>query len=164
VIPGDPEALCRLLPETVLEGTPGDDTALLAVRLEPLNGDRIELELPADSESLAPMRRALARWLKAAGADHNEAYEVLVATGEACANAIAHAYPAGDASFELRGSRERDALEIQVRDHGRWRAPRGELRRRGLTLMETLMDEMEVDKTEQGTTVTLRRRLRGGAG
>jgi anti-sigma regulatory factor (Ser/Thr protein kinase) len=163
VIPGDPEALCRLLPETVLEGVPGDDTALLAVRLEPLNGERIDLVLPADSESLAPMRRALARWLKAAGADHSEAYEVLVATGEACANAIAHAYPAGDASFELSGSRVRDGLKIQVRDRGRWRAPRGELRRRGLTLMETLMDEMELDKSENGTTVTLRRRLRGGS-
>jgi anti-sigma regulatory factor (Ser/Thr protein kinase) len=163
VIPGDPEALCRLLPETVLEGVPGDDTALLAVRLEPLNGERIDLVLPADSESLAPMRRALARWLKAAGADHSEAYEVLVATGEACANAIAHAYPAGDASFELSGSRTRDGLQIQVRDRGRWRAPRGELRRRGLTLMETLMDEMELDKSENGTTVTLRRRLRGGS-
>jgi anti-sigma regulatory factor (Ser/Thr protein kinase) len=163
VIPGDPEALCRLLPETVLEGVPGDDTALLAVRLEPLNGDRIDMVLPADSESLAPMRRALARWLKAAGADHSEAYEVLVATGEACANAIAHAYPAGDASFELSGSRARDGLQIQVRDRGRWRAPRGELRRRGLTLMETLMDEMELDKSENGTTVTLRRRLRGGS-
>ncbi len=163
VIPGDPEALCRLLPETVLEGVPGDDTALLAVRLEPLIGERIDLVLPADSESLAPMRRALARWLKAAGADHSEAYEVLVATGEACANAIAHAYPAGDASFELSGSRARDGLQIQVRDRGRWRAPRGELRRRGLTLMETLMDEMELDKSENGTTVTLRRRLRGGS-
>jgi anti-sigma regulatory factor (Ser/Thr protein kinase) len=162
-IPSDPEALCRLLPEGVLEGVPGDDTALLAVRLEPLNGNRIDLVLPADSGSLAPMRRALARWLKAAGADHSEAYEVLVATGEACANAIAHAYPAGDASFELTGSRARDGLEIQVRDHGRWRAPRGELRRRGLSLMETLMDEMEVDKREDGTTVTLRRRLRGGS-
>jgi anti-sigma regulatory factor (Ser/Thr protein kinase) len=162
-IPGDPEALCRLLPEGVLEGVPGDDTALLAVRLEPLNGNRIDLVLPADSGSLAPMRRALARWLKAAGADHSEAYEVLVATGEACANAIAHAYPAGDALFELTGLRARDGLEIQVRDHGRWRAPRGELRRRGLSLMETLMDEMEVDKREDGTTVTLRRRLRGGS-
>jgi anti-sigma regulatory factor (Ser/Thr protein kinase) len=163
VIPGDPEALCRLLPETVLEGVPGDDTALLAVRLEPLNGERIDLVLPADSESLAPMRRALARWLKAAGADHSEAYEVLVATGEACANAIAHAYPAGDASFELSGSGARAGRQIQVRDRGRWRAPRGELRRRGLTLMETLMDEMELDKSENGTTVTLRRRLRGGS-
>jgi anti-sigma regulatory factor (Ser/Thr protein kinase) len=163
LIPGDPDALCRLLPEAVLEGVPGDDIALLAVRLEPLDGERIDLVLPADSGSLAPMRRALARWLKAGGAEHGEAYEVLVATGEACANAIAHAYPAGDASFELSGSRASDALEIQVRDHGRWRAPRGELRRRGLALMETLMDEMEVDKGENGTTVTLRRRLRGGS-
>jgi anti-sigma regulatory factor (Ser/Thr protein kinase) len=160
-IPAEPGALCRLLPETVLQGPPGDDTALLAVRLEALDGERIDLELPADSESLAPMRRALARWLKAAGAGDTEAYEILVATGEACANAIAHAYPAGDASFELSGSRAADRLEITVRDHGTWRPPRGELRRRGLTLMETLMDEMEVDTAERGTTVTLRRGLRG---
>jgi serine phosphatase RsbU (regulator of sigma subunit)/anti-sigma regulatory factor (Ser/Thr protein kinase) len=159
-VPADPSALCRLLPERVLQGPPEDDIALLAVRLEPVDGERIDLQLPADSESLAPMRRALARWLKAAGAEDSEAYEILVAAGEACANAIAHAYPAGDASFEISGARRSDTLEITVRDHGSWRPPRGEVRRRGLTLMETLMDEMEVDKAERGTTVTLRRRLR----
>ncbi len=89
----------------VLEGRSGDDIALLAIRLEPLPADRVQLSLPAESRSLATLRRVLGRWLKAAGAGETEIYETLVAVGEACANAIAHAYPAGEAAFEVEATR-----------------------------------------------------------
>ena len=51
------------------------------------------------------MRRALGRWLRAAGASDAETYETLVACGEACANAIAHAYPPGEASYVVEARR-----------------------------------------------------------
>src|SRR5207244_4329664 len=46
-----------------------------------------------------------------------------------------------------------------VRDEGRWRAPRTDLgtRRRGFLLMRRLMDAIEVDRAEGGTTVVMRR-------
>ncbi|MGI9019099.1 MAG: ATP-binding SpoIIE family protein phosphatase [Solirubrobacterales bacterium] len=159
----DPSEICRILPGRVLEGRSTDDIALLAIRLEPLPADHISLSLPAESRSLATLRRVLGRWLKAAGAGETEIYETLVAVGEACANAIAHAYPAGDASFEIAASRLGPELEVVVRDFGSWRSSRGEERRRGLTLMEQLMEEVEIDKGEGGTTVVLRRSL-GGLG
>jgi serine phosphatase RsbU (regulator of sigma subunit)/anti-sigma regulatory factor (Ser/Thr protein kinase) len=159
----DPQRLCDELPRAVLGGHSRDDVAVLAIKLEPLAGETLELYLPAEPESLAPVRRAIARWLRAARAGDAEIYETLVATGEACANAIAHAYPAGEASFEVLASRSEQQIQVQVRDHGRWRPPRGEERRRGLTLMEELMDELEIERTDTGTTVTLRRRLRGEA-
>ena len=59
---------------------------------------------------------SLGRWLKAAGAGETEIYETLVAVGEACANAIAHAYPAGEASFEVEATRSGPRLEVTVRD------------------------------------------------
>ena len=160
----DPAELCRSLPSQVLEGRSGDDIALLAIRLEPLPTDRLELSLAAESRSLATLRRVLGRWLKAAGAGETEIYETLVAVGEASANAIAHAYPTGEASFEVEASRAGPDLEVTVRDFGHWRPARGEERRRGLTLMEQLMEDVTIDKAETGTTVVLRRSLSNGGG
>ncbi len=158
---GDPRDLCQLLPARVLDGRSGDDIAMLAMRLDRLVADRVELSLPAESRSLATLRRVLGRWLKFSGAGETEIYETLVAAGEASANAIAHAYPAGDASFDVEARRENSTLEITVRDYGTWRPARGEERRRGLTLMEQLMEEVEIDKGDAGTTVVLRRELAG---
>ena len=46
-------------------------------------------------------------------------------------------------------------MTITVTDHGQWRPPRGENRGRGLPLMHTLMDEVDVRHTDEGTSVTL---------
>ena len=71
------------------------------------------------------------RWLRAAGASDAETYEALVACGEACANAIAHAYPPGEASYVVEGRRHDGAVELRVRDFGSWRAPRAGSQGRG---------------------------------
>ena len=47
------------------------------------------------------------------------------------------------------------------RDTGRWRPPGETGRGRGLAVMRELMDDVEIAPSDQGTTVTLRRRLRG---
>jgi anti-sigma regulatory factor (Ser/Thr protein kinase) len=158
----DPDELCRALPSRVLEGRSADDMALLAIRLEPV-AEHVQVTLAAEARSLATLRRVLGRWLKRVGAQETEIYETLVAVGEACANAIAHAYPAGEASFEVEAARDGRVIEITVRDHGRWRAARGEERRRGLTLMEQLMERVEIDKSDSGTTVVMRRSLQNGS-
>jgi anti-sigma regulatory factor (Ser/Thr protein kinase) len=162
-LPAEPDSLCRALPEAVLSRAPTDDTALIAIKVESLADAPVTLTLPAESESLAPARRVLARWMREAGADEVETYETLVAVGEACANAIAHAYPAMEAVFDVSGELRGDEVEMRVRDYGSWRPPRGEVRRRGLRLMEELMDSVTVDKGTTGTTVTLRRKLKRGA-
>jgi anti-sigma regulatory factor (Ser/Thr protein kinase) len=46
---------------------------------------------------------------------------------------------------------------VRVRDYGAWREPRGQNRGRGLKLMQTLMDEVNVRREAGGTTVELRR-------
>ena len=160
-IPADPEELCAaLLKARFSEQPPRDDVALLAVRLEPLPQERIEITLRAEPESLAQMRRTIGRWLRAAGAEDATTYEALVATGEACANAIAHAYPPGEASYVVEGRRREDAIEVRVRDFGSWRPPRSGSGGRGLKLMEELMDEVEIERETAGTTVRMRRSLR----
>ena len=50
-----------------------------------------------------------------------------------------------------------------VRDHGRWRDSRSGPGGRGIEMMRSLMDEVEVTPAEGGTTVHLRRAVARGA-
>ena len=159
--PRDPEGLCRALLAAV-DSRAGfrDDLALLAIQLTP-PGEILSLALAAKPSSLASMRRALAQWLRLAGASEAEVYETLVACGEACANAVAHAHSAvSDSPFEVRAERDGPQVQIVVRDSGSWRPPSDDGRGRGLPLMRELMDEVKIEPGSSGTTVTLRRRLR----
>jgi anti-sigma regulatory factor (Ser/Thr protein kinase) len=99
------------------------------------------------------------RWLRDRGADDGAITEITLAVNEACANAIEHAYPPRPAMFELTARAVGDELVITVRDAGRWRPPRGEDRGRGLTIIETAMDGVEVNTTAEGTELVMRRRL-----
>ena len=136
-----------------------DDVAALAVRLEGVNPEHVELRLPAVPDSLSSMRAALREWLAAAGAPDGDAYDVLIAVGEAAANAVEHAYGPVDADFEVEGRVSNGDVLLSVRDNGKWREPRGQNRGRGLVLMRELMDDVRIERHEQGTAVEMRRVL-----
>jgi serine phosphatase RsbU (regulator of sigma subunit)/FixJ family two-component response regulator/anti-sigma regulatory factor (Ser/Thr protein kinase) len=153
-----PNELCeRLLAELLPEGPGSDDVGLLAVTTAPASTDRLALSLPAEPEALIMARRALRTWLAEVGVDPEVLYDITLATGEACTNAIEHAYAPGVASFDLEAMCRDDDVVVTVRDYGSWRPPRGQNRGRGLKLMETLMDEVKVRREQTGTTVELRR-------
>jgi anti-sigma regulatory factor (Ser/Thr protein kinase)/putative methionine-R-sulfoxide reductase with GAF domain len=155
------EALCDALLEAMVDGrSADDDVALVALRRLPI-ADELRLRLAADPDVLAGMRRSLRRWLRARGAGDDDVQAITLACGEAAANAIEHAYPPGPASFDLEASAADGEVTLVVRDHGGWREPRGEHRGRGLGLMESIMDELDVRREGQGTEVVMRRRLRG---
>jgi len=160
-----PDDLCEsLLEARFADEAPRDDVAIVVVRLAAEASEEFELSMPADPESLARVRRSVGRWLRGAGATEVESYEVLVACGEACANAVAHAYPVGNASFEVSGSRKDRTIELEIRDFGSWREPRPGTGARGISLMHELMDEVELERRSPGgTTVTMRRLLGAGA-
>jgi anti-sigma regulatory factor (Ser/Thr protein kinase) len=152
--------LCdRVIGAVLGEDEPGDDVAILAVRPLPAAGSRISLTLPAEPGSLAPLRRRLARFLYATGASEMEQYEVTLTICEAAGNAIEHAYGPGDATYEVEVAYDAGAVVATVRDRGSWRGQRGQDRGRGLGIIETLTDEMNVERDERGTAVTMRRRL-----
>jgi PAS domain S-box-containing protein len=154
------DALCeRVIEAALARGEPGDDVALLAVRPLPAASDRISLTLPADPSSLARLRRRLARFLHATGASEAEQYEVMLTICEAAGNAIEHAYGPGDATFDVEVEFAGGELVATVRDSGSWRERRGEHRGRGLSIIEKLMDDVNVAAEDDGTVVTMRRRL-----
>ena len=157
---GDLEELCEGVLAAVLGGAePADDVALLAVRPDPIDPGHLDLTLPAEPEVLARLRRRLMRFLHAAGASEEEAYEVTLTISEAAGNAIEHAYGPGDATFRVEAAVEDAELVVVVRDFGRWREQRGEHRGRGLSIIEGLMDQVEVVRGPHGTTVRMRRTL-----
>jgi GAF domain-containing protein/anti-sigma regulatory factor (Ser/Thr protein kinase) len=137
-----------------------DDLAAIAVRVTELP-DRFRSAWPADASALRVLRQLLRRWLSKWGASSDETYDITVAVQEAAANAVEHAYAPGSAAFEVDARHEDGVITVVVQDHGRWRAARGgEQRGRGLPIMHSLMDAVEVEHTDEGTTVQLRRALR----
>jgi anti-sigma regulatory factor (Ser/Thr protein kinase) len=154
----DVEVLCASVVERLVGDEPGDDVAFIAARVPPLT-DHLEIRRPATAVSLADLRYLLRRWLRSRGAGDEETYEIVVACQEACANAVEHAYGPAPAEIELEAVHADGRVTLTVSDHGRWRPPRGENRGRGLPMMRTLMDTVDVRQTADGTDVVLTRRL-----
>jgi anti-sigma regulatory factor (Ser/Thr protein kinase) len=152
-------ALCdHVLGRLVPTGAMADDVALLALHMPQLT-DSFSFDMSPDAGQLASMRALLRRWLKhSSTATETEIAEVLMATGEAAANAIEHAN-SGAVPFEVEGAVEADEVSITVRDHGTWRENNANGRGRGLVLMREFMDDVEVASTGEGTTVHMRRRV-----
>jgi anti-sigma regulatory factor (Ser/Thr protein kinase) len=158
--PVEPELLAEsLIAQMIGSESPADDVAVLTVQRTVTANETLSLKVAARPEELAAIRRLLRGWLTDSGADGRAIEAVLLASGEACTNAIEHAYGPGERTFELEGVREGDDVVLVIRDHGRWRPPRGQNRGRGLGLMETFMDEVEVTPSETGTAVRMRRRI-----
>ncbi|SCF43125.1 Anti-sigma regulatory factor (Ser/Thr protein kinase) [Micromonospora matsumotoense] len=120
--------------------------------------------LAADPAQLSPTREALRSWLAGAGVDEADLEVVLIAVGEACANAIEHGCRfASEATVTVRAGLHAGRLEIEVSDTGGWREgpSGGRDRGRGRLIMARLMDEAQLDGTPGGTTVRLVKHLSG---
>jgi serine phosphatase RsbU (regulator of sigma subunit)/anti-sigma regulatory factor (Ser/Thr protein kinase) len=162
--PHEPAGCCDFVLQELLGGhRAGDDVALLALQRVESGAEPLTLRLPAASQTLRSLRRSLRTWLRAAGADADEIYDLTLAANEAAANAVEHAYGPVDAHYEVDATFIEGVVQIEIRDFGRWRPARDSDRGRGLPLMEGLTDQLTVERGEQGTLVRLRRRLGGDA-
>ncbi|MBP2337585.1 PAS domain S-box-containing protein [Saccharothrix coeruleofusca] len=136
-----------------------DDVALLLYRYPA----PLELTFPADPAQLAPVRRALRGWLERCGLSPDAAQNVLLAAGEACANAIEHGYrDAARAHVRLRVEAAVDDLRLTVADNGRWKTPRPQdnpHRGRGVALMRATMRHVTITPGPVGTVVDMRMRI-----
>jgi len=144
-----------------LEPTGGypDDVALLLYR-QPAP---LEMDFTAEAKHLAPSRDALRSWLSEAGVEPEQIQDMLVATGEAVANAIEHGHrdrPEG--TISLRATAVVDGLHVSVIDTGIWKIPRqvpNEYRGRGISLMRCLVQDVTIRSNDAGTTVHMYARI-----
>ncbi len=136
-----------------------DDVALLLYR----HPTPLEMDFPAQVGELAPTRTALRSWLTRAGVHSDQVHDVLIAAGEAVANAIEHGHrdrPGG--TISLRATVLSDRVQFTIADSGSWKPPQPvakAFRGRGITLMRALMHDVAIHPEDTGTTVHLSARI-----
>ena len=114
--------------------------------------------VPASADILPVLREELDRWARAAGLNDDVTDSLALASYEAMANAVEHAYDGTPGRFDVEAAVRDEAVEVTVTDHGSWRAPveSSSERRRGLLLIHRLADEAVVTSGEHGTSVRMR--------
>jgi serine phosphatase RsbU (regulator of sigma subunit)/anti-sigma regulatory factor (Ser/Thr protein kinase) len=159
---GQVDALCDRVLSTLPDGEVADDIALVALQPLVLAGAPLSLDVPADARVLLQLRHALGRWLRESGVDDLAAGELAVACGEACSNVVRHAYGASPGNLHVEACLVDGAVELTVRDQGRWRSPTDRGGGLGLTLIHALTDSTDVNTTPEGTTIHMRRTVAVG--
>jgi PAS domain S-box-containing protein len=136
-----------------------DDVAMLLYR-QPAP---LEMDFTADARHMGPSRAALRSWLTQAGVESDQIQDMLVAAGEAVANAIEHGHrDRPDGLISLRANAVADGLQVTVIDRGVWKTPRqvpGEYRGRGISLMRCLVQDLSIQSNDAGTTVHMYARI-----
>jgi PAS domain S-box-containing protein len=156
----DPEALCdQILEELFVDRSPKDDVAVLVLKTVALHETKLTLELTADPDTLKMMRKTVGRWLERAGVSQEASHEIQVACHEISANSIEHGYRFGDEIVRVDAELDDGLLSLTVSDTGRWREPRESDRGRGLMLARALMETVDVETGQEGTTIRMTRRL-----
>jgi serine/threonine-protein kinase RsbW len=119
----------------------------------------LEVSLHLDLSLLRGMRRDLATWLGKVGVPDEIRDEVILATHEAAANAIEHADL--DTEVTVRMLESDGKIIVHVLNRGQWRPPRSaeEMRGRGLSLIEQLMSDVDIQATRGCTMVRMLREL-----
>ena len=128
------------------------------------------IDMAAGAARLATVRDGLRRWLRTIGVGERQAGAVLLAAGEACANAWEHsgarAAGPGRPGAWVQAWVQDGQLHVTVTDTGRWKPPQPPIepgvatrRGRGRMLMAALVDRVEVRTGPAGTVVELITRL-----
>ncbi len=155
------------LVDAMVAGTePADDLAAVAIRLEGSGGERFVRRLPAEPTLLQPIRHDFGRWLTSSGVDHRDRDDLVLALGEALANAIEHGYrnDAMKGQLIVDALLTDDGVSLEVRDFGTWH--RGEpnaLRNRGLRIIRSVVDQVDINRSAFGTTLRMHRALKKNA-
>jgi serine phosphatase RsbU (regulator of sigma subunit)/anti-sigma regulatory factor (Ser/Thr protein kinase) len=159
VVPGPAESVCAAVMSALTNGNSpnDDDVAVLTLsrRHRPL-----ELEIPAEAESLWNIRAKVRRWLAEIGAAPQDVQHLLVAIGEACTNAVKHAYgPTGSGTVAVHVELRSSDVIATIRDTGAWHSPNSDNRGLGIPLMRRCIDHVHIDHRPTGTEVLLRHQL-----
>lgn len=117
------------------------------------------LRVPAAADHLPTLRRELSRWAARTGLGDDEVEALALATYEAMANVVEHAYSEGVGGLDLEAVclPEENRVQVTVSDQGEWLAPSepSPYRGRGLELIRRLAQETDVTTGDEGTAVRM---------
>jgi anti-sigma regulatory factor (Ser/Thr protein kinase) len=138
------------------EGAGGREAAALIVCASDVPNGDVRLHFSAVPQAVPIARRTLLRYVERLGLDDDDRFALVAAAGEALANAVEHAYPDRPGMVRLAAQQTPGALRVTVEDDGGWKPPvRSEERGRGLPIMCSLMDAVEVRTAGAHTTIAL---------
>jgi len=123
----------------------------------------LSMRFAADLGALPSVRRAMRRWLESLGVVGPAADDIVLASWEACANAVEHPLDAAERDLCIDARAGSSLVCVLVRDAGSWReraAP--PYRGLGLTLVNAVMDDVAIIHGEEGTIVRMCRCLERG--
>jgi anti-sigma regulatory factor (Ser/Thr protein kinase) len=156
------DQLCDALLDELVGAERPDDIALVALRLVHAGAPAFTCRVRAEPDELRHVRTTLRHWMEHQSMPSEMQADVVLAVGEACTNAIEHAYAdRGRATVLVEALRRADDVVITVRDDGAWRPlARDPRRNRGLRLIADVMDELQVSTAATGgTRVEMRRHV-----
>ncbi|MEU5843874.1 ATP-binding protein [Rhodococcus sp. NPDC047139] len=118
----------------------------------------------ADPTEIAGLRVVMRRWLAKLPLSEDRRQDILLASYEALANAVEHAYAPGDThgtlDFEAIFQPHESEVLVRVTDHGAWHeAVKSDARRsrgHGLTLIRNLASDVHVSAGPTGTVIEMR--------
>lgn len=149
----------RVMTRLTPEGGYQDDVALLLYR----HPAPLQMTFAPQAGELAATRAALRGWLRRVGVGGEQAQNVLIAAGEAVANAIEHGHRDGrEGAITLTATAHSDQVRVTVADNGTWKTPDPEAnthRGRGIALMRAFMNDVDIRPAAAGTTVELTARI-----
>ncbi|HXP57702.1 MAG TPA: SpoIIE family protein phosphatase [Streptosporangiaceae bacterium] len=153
------ELASELMATMAPDGGYEDDVAFVLYR----HPAPLDLLFAADSAQLAPVRAALRDWLRRCDLSQRTVQDVLVAAGEACANAVEHGHRHHPGQqVRLHAAATASRLRLTVTDSGRWKASQpgaNPHRGHGIPLMRALMQQVTIEPGATGTTVDMQLRI-----
>jgi serine/threonine-protein kinase RsbW len=116
-----------------------------------------KLSLPARSENLGTVRRALSDFAASLGVDDETILDLRLAVHEACSNVVRHAYSEDIGAMKVEARPVGESLVVVVEDDGRGLShassdPGAGL---GLRVASAVSDSLEVHQKQAGTEVRL---------
>ncbi|OBG24316.1 SpoIIE family protein phosphatase [Mycobacterium sp. 852002-51057_SCH5723018] len=132
-----------------------DDVAMVVYRHQPKH---FRIESAATADQLVDVRHRLAAWLRSVDVPDALAGDIVLVVNEACTNCVEHAYRGHGVGTMLLEAKIVDGkLQARITDSGSWKTPAANPGNsgRGLVLMRTLSEAMQVDSSPTGTTLDI---------
>lgn len=149
----------QIMSEVAPSGGYQDDVVVLLYR----HPAPLRMTFPAHVGELARTRNALRNWLSQLHVTPEQSLDVLIAAGEAVANAIEHGHRhSPDGMISMGATALGDQVHVTVADTGSWKTPQpaaNTTRGRGITMMRGLMHDVTIEPDAAGTTVQLTVRI-----
>jgi serine/threonine-protein kinase RsbW len=135
-------------------------------------GGKLQIALPAETDSLGPIRRFIEDACSQAGLDDDTSYDIKLAVDEACMNIVEHGYAGMDpGTIVISLQYGTQKLVVRITDFGHPFEPSeppqpdpkamlsGESEGIGIYFIYRSVDSVSYEAAESGNTLTLVKRL-----